>query len=69
MLVIGTSALVYLSMAHIKAARRKGARVAVVGTEKEDPRLLGLEEQYCYLQGDVAEIITNMVKPLVSRSD
>jgi NAD-dependent SIR2 family protein deacetylase len=30
MLVVGTSALVYPATAYIQAARRKGARVAVV---------------------------------------
>jgi len=48
MLVVGTSALVYPATAYIEAARRKGARVAVVDTEKEDPSLLGLEEQDWY---------------------
>jgi len=44
MLVIGTSAEVYLGTAYIEAARQKGARIAVVNVEKEDLALLGLGE-------------------------
>jgi NAD-dependent deacetylase sirtuin 5 len=44
MLVVGTSAPVYPATAYIVAARREGARVAVVDVEKEDPSLLGLEK-------------------------
>lgn len=65
MLVIGTSALVYPATAYIEAARRKGARVAVVDIEKEDPSLLGLEEQDWYFQGDAAVIVPEMLKPII----
>jgi NAD-dependent deacetylase sirtuin 5 len=65
MLVVGTSALVYPATAYIEAARRKGARVAVVDIEKEDPSLLGLEEQDWYFQGDAAELIPQILKPVV----
>ncbi|KAF2127832.1 DHS-like NAD/FAD-binding domain-containing protein [Dothidotthia symphoricarpi CBS 119687] len=62
MLVIGTSALVYPATAYVEAARRKGARVAVVDIEKEDPSLLGLEEQDWYFQGDAATLVPEMLK-------
>lgn len=65
MLVIGTSALVYPATAYIEAARRKGARVAVVNVEQEDPSLLGLEEQDWYFQGDAAEIMQKILKPIL----
>jgi NAD-dependent deacetylase sirtuin 5 len=65
MLVIGTSALVYPATAYIEAARRKGARVAVVDIEKEDPSILGLEEQDWYFQGDAAELVPKMLEPVV----
>ncbi|PVI04212.1 SIR2 family histone deacetylase [Periconia macrospinosa] len=65
MLVIGTSALVYPATAYIEAARRKGARVAVVDIEKEDPSLLGLAEQDWYLQGDAAVLVPEMLKPII----
>jgi len=65
MLVVGTSALVYPATAYIEAARRKGARVAVVDMEKEDPSLLGLEEQDWYFQGDVAELLPKMLEPVI----
>jgi NAD-dependent SIR2 family protein deacetylase len=65
MLVIGTSALVYPATAYIEAARKKGARVAVVDIAKEDPSLLGLEEQDWYFQGDAAELVPEMLKPVV----
>ncbi|KAF2818839.1 DHS-like NAD/FAD-binding domain-containing protein [Ophiobolus disseminans] len=65
MLVIGTSALVYPATAYIEAARRKGARVAVVNVEKEDPSLLGLEEQDWYFEGDAAELVPRMLEAVV----
>jgi NAD-dependent deacetylase sirtuin 5 len=68
MLVIGTSALVYPATAYIEAARRKGARVAVVNIEKEDPSLLGLEEQDWYFQGDAAGLVPKILEPLVGKS-
>jgi NAD-dependent SIR2 family protein deacetylase len=65
MLVIGTSALVYSTTAYLEAARRKGARVAVVDIEKEDPSLLGLEEQDWYFQGDAGKLVPEMLKPVI----
>jgi NAD-dependent SIR2 family protein deacetylase len=65
MLVIGTSAEVYPATAYIEAARKKGARVVVVNIEQEDPGLLALEEQDWYLQGDAAEIVPAMLKPVI----
>ncbi|KAF2258993.1 DHS-like NAD/FAD-binding domain-containing protein [Lojkania enalia] len=65
MLVIGTSAEVYPATAYIEAARKKGARVAVVNIEQEDPGLFALEEQDWYLQGDAAQVIPEMLKPVI----
>lgn len=65
MLVIGTSALVYPATAYIEAARRKGARVAVVDIAQEDPSSLGLEEQDWYFQGDAAELLPKMLNPVI----
>jgi hypothetical protein len=66
MLVIRTSVLVCPAIAHVEAARWKGARVTVVGTEM---RLLDLGEQDWYFEGDAAELVMAMVEPLVSKSD
>jgi NAD-dependent deacetylase sirtuin 5 len=65
MLVIGTSALVYPATAYIEAARRKGARVVVVDIVKEDPSLLGLEEQDWYFEGDAAELVPKLLEPVI----
>ncbi|KAF2651183.1 SIR2 family histone deacetylase [Lophiostoma macrostomum CBS 122681] len=65
MLVIGTSTEVYPATAYIEAARKKGARVAVVNIEQEDPSLLGLEEQDWYIQGDAADLVPTMLKPVI----
>jgi NAD-dependent deacetylase sirtuin 5 len=65
MLVIGTSALVYPATAYIEAARRKGARVVVVDIVKEDPSLLGLEEQDWYFEGDAAELVPTLLGPVI----
>lgn len=67
MLVIGTSAEVYPATAYIEAARKKGARVAVVNIEKEDPSLLGLEEQDWYLEGDAAVMVPEMLEPVIGK--
>jgi NAD-dependent deacetylase sirtuin 5 len=69
MLVIGTSALIYPATAYVEAARRKGARVAVVDIEKEDPSLLGLEEQDWYFRGDAAELVPKILEPFISGSE
>jgi NAD-dependent SIR2 family protein deacetylase len=66
MLVIGTSALVYPATAYIEAARKKGARVAVVDIAKEDPSLLGLEEQDWYFQGNAATLVPEILKPVIN---
>ena len=66
MLVIGTSALVYPATAYVEAARQKGARVAVVDIEKEDPSLLGLEEQDWYFQSDAAIMVPDMLEPVLT---
>jgi NAD-dependent deacetylase sirtuin 5 len=65
MLVIGTSALVYPATAYIEAARRKGARVVVIDIDKEDPSLLGLEEQDWYFQGDAAVLVPRILEPVI----
>jgi NAD-dependent deacetylase sirtuin 5 len=67
MLVIGSSALVYPATAYIEAARRKGARVAVVDIVQEDPSLLGLEEQDWYFQGDAAGLVPKLLEPVICR--
>jgi NAD-dependent deacetylase sirtuin 5 len=65
MLVIGTSALVHPATAYIEAARRKGARVAVVDIARGDPSLLGLEEQDWYFRSDAAELVPKMLARVV----
>ena len=67
MLVIGTSALVYPATAYIEGARKKGARVAVVDIAKEDPSLLGLEEQDWYFEGDAAQLVPIMLEPVIGK--
>lgn len=64
MLVIGTSALVYPATAYVEAARKRGARVAVVDIAQEDPSLLGLEEQDWYFQGDAATVVPRILTPV-----
>lgn len=66
MLVVGTSALVYPATAYVEAARSRGARIAVVNIEKEDPSLLGLKEQDWYFQGDAAALLPQMLNPLLA---
>ncbi|KAF2732729.1 DHS-like NAD/FAD-binding domain-containing protein [Polyplosphaeria fusca] len=67
MLVVGTSAEVYPATAYIEGARKRGARVAAVNIEQEDPALLGLEEQDWYFQGDAAELVPQLLEPVIGR--
>ncbi|KAF2194202.1 putative SIR2 family histone deacetylase [Zopfia rhizophila CBS 207.26] len=67
MLVIGTSAEVYPGTAYFEAARKKGARVAVVNLDQEDVGLLALEEQDWYFQGDAAVLVPEILKLVIGK--
>jgi len=67
LIVIGTSAQVYPAAGYIASARVKGARVAVVNTERPDQEASRLEEGDWFFQGDAAVIVPKMLEPITGR--
>lgn len=63
--VKGTSAEVYRETAYIEAAQQKGARIAVVDVEKDDPALLGFGKQDWYFEGYAADIAPKILGPAI----
>jgi NAD+-dependent protein deacetylase sirtuin 5 len=64
-LVIGTSAKVYPAAAYVDRARHKGARVAVINTDRDDVPAGGLEKGDWFFQGDAAVILPELFKPVI----
>jgi len=64
-MVIGTSAKVYPAAGYVDRARAKGARVAVVNMDRSDAPASGLRRGDWFFQGDAAEIVPEMLKPVV----
>ena len=63
MLVIGTSAVVYPAASYVYAARKKGARVAVINTDKHDAR--DLEPGDWFFEGDAGIIVPEILKSVI----
>ncbi|KAF2453753.1 NAD-dependent deacetylase sirtuin-5 [Lineolata rhizophorae] len=64
-LVIGTSAKVYPAAGYVDTARARGARVAVVNTERTDAPGSGLTKKDWFFQGDAAEVVPQILKPII----
>jgi len=64
LIVIGTSAQVYPAAGYIASARARGARVAVVNTERPDQEASRLEDGDWFFQGDAAVIVPKMLEPV-----
>jgi len=64
-LVIGTSARVYPAAGYIDEARAKGARVAVVNTDKADTGKNGLRKQDWFFQGDAGSTVPEILKAVI----
>jgi len=62
LIVIGTSAQVFPAAGYIASARAKGARVAVVNTERPDQEASRLEDGDWFFQGDAAVIVPRMLE-------
>lgn len=60
-LVVGTSARVYPAAGFIDTAREKGARVAVVNTDRDDGTQ-GLNEEDWFFEGDAGVILPEILK-------
>ncbi|KAF2139371.1 uncharacterized protein K452DRAFT_289919 [Aplosporella prunicola CBS 121167] len=60
-LVIGTSSSVYPAAGYVERVRRKGARVAVVNMERTD----AVAEGDWFFQGDAAQIVPQLLKPVI----
>ena len=70
-LVIGTTAQVWPAAGYVDAAIEKGARVAMVNIDRGDlvpgGGELGLTHKDWFFVGDAAEIVPEMLKPIVGR--
>lgn len=62
LIVIGTSAQVYPAAGYIMSARSKGARVAVVNTERPDQEASRLQKGDWFFQGDAAVIVPEILE-------
>lgn len=67
LIVVGTSASVYPAAGYIMAARQKGARVAVVNTERPDTAAGMLESGDWFFQGDAGTILPRILESVVGR--
>ncbi|KAF2262006.1 NAD-dependent deacetylase sirtuin-5 [Lojkania enalia] len=61
-MVIGTSAKVYPAAGYVDSARNKGARVAVVNTDKNDAPQGGMYTNDWFFEGDAAVIVPELLK-------
>ncbi|KAJ4354770.1 hypothetical protein N0V95_003543 [Ascochyta clinopodiicola] len=61
-MVIGTSAKVYPAAGYVEIARRQGARVAVINTDRNDAPAGGLHPQDWFFEGDAAQILPELFK-------
>lgn len=64
-MVIGTSAKVYPAAGYVDAARRRGAKVAVINMDQKDVPAGGWEEGDWFFQGDAAVIVPELLKPVI----
>lgn len=68
-MVVGTSAKVYPAASYVDAARSRGARVAIVNMDSNDVPASGLYEGDWFFQGDAAQIIPELLKPVIGEID
>ena len=66
-LVIGTSASVYPAAGYIDEARAKGARVAVINTDKADTPggRNGLRDRDWFFQGDAGSVVPEILESVI----
>lgn len=64
-LVIGTSAKVYPAAGYVDQARMRGAKVAVINMDYHDVPAGGWREGDWFFLGDAAEIIPEILKPVI----
>jgi len=68
-MVIGTSAKVYPAAGYVQRARAKGARVAVINTDPKDAPESGMMKGDWFFVGDAAQIVPELLKPIVGDLD
>jgi NAD-dependent deacetylase sirtuin 5 len=64
-LVIGTSAKVYPAAGYVEEARECGAKVVVINMDENDVPAGGWREGDWFFQGDAAEIVPALLKPVI----
>ncbi|KAK8017329.1 Sir2 family protein [Apiospora rasikravindrae] len=65
MLVIGTAAAVYPAAGYTDAARKKGARIAVINPERSAQK--GLTSRDFYFEADAAEILPKLFEGIIGK--
>lgn len=68
-MVIGTSAKVYPAAGYVDMARMRGARVAIINMDPNDIPAGGLYDQDWFFQGDAAQIVPELLKPVIGELD
>jgi NAD-dependent deacetylase sirtuin 5 len=64
-MVIGTGAKVYPAAGYVDLARMRGARVAVINTDRNDVPAGGLHDGDWFFEGDSAEILPELLKGVI----
>jgi len=65
LMVIGTSAKVYPAAGYIAAARKKGARVAVINIESPDAEASRLHEGDWFFRGDASMVVPQILEAVI----
>ncbi|KAF2429307.1 DHS-like NAD/FAD-binding domain-containing protein [Tothia fuscella] len=68
-MVIGTSSNVHPAAGYVSVARAKGARVAVINTDKRHLPDGGLREGDWFFVGDAAEVVPALLEPVIGYVD
>ena len=66
-LVIGTSARVYPAASYVDMAKQKGARIAVINTDRADiPKVQkGMTKRDWFFEGDAGTIVPELLKSVI----
>ncbi|KAI9657872.1 MAG: hypothetical protein M1831_004108 [Alyxoria varia] len=67
LLVVGTSALVYPAAGYIAKAKARGARVAVINTERPDKGASNLKPGDWFFQGDAGSLVPQILESVTGQ--
>lgn len=64
-MVIGTSSRVYPAAGYTDHARKMGARVAIINTDRNDEPAAGLNEGDWFFEGDASVVVPELLRPVI----